>query len=110
VLEMVVGDVIQVRFGDHIQGDTWIIKTSGFEVGDSLTPKSNWQSCSPGLTYYNSVQTKNLSFSKRSCQETTVVGTRLWWATMLACRQGRCSLPMNCMSPPTSHVCHESGP
>jgi magnesium-transporting ATPase (P-type) len=68
--ELVVGDVIEVKFGDSIPADFRIIECSGFKVDNSsLTGESEPQSRSSECTDENPMETKNLAFFSTNALE-----------------------------------------
>ena len=61
--ELVVGDIVEVKFGDRVPADVRIIKAQGFKVDNSsLTGESEPQSRSSEFTNENPLETKNLAF------------------------------------------------
>ena len=75
VEEVVVGDVIEVKFGDRVPADIRIMESSGFKVDNSsLTGESEPQSRSPEFTNENPLETKNLAFFSTNAVEGTAVG------------------------------------
>ena len=73
--EVVVGDVIEVKFGDRVPADIRIMESSGFKVDNSsLTGESEPQSRSPEFTNENPLETKNLAFFSTNAVEGTAVG------------------------------------
>lgn len=68
--ELVVGDVVDVKFGDRLPADIRIIESSGFKVDNSsLTGESEPQSRSVECTHDNPLETKNLAFFSSSAVE-----------------------------------------
>ena len=73
--DLVVGDIIQVKFGDRIPGDIRIIESSGLKVDNSsLTGESEPQTRIPKNTHSNPLETKNLAFYSTSALEGTAKG------------------------------------
>ena len=73
--EVVVGDVIEVKFGDRIPADIRIIESSGFKVDNSsLTGESEPQYRSPEFNNENPLDTQNLAFFSTNAVEGTAVG------------------------------------
>lgn len=61
--ELVVGDLVEMRGGDHIPADIRIIKANSFKVDNSsLTGESEPQSRSVDCSSENPLETKNLVF------------------------------------------------
>jgi sodium/potassium-transporting ATPase subunit alpha len=73
--ELVVGDIIDVKFGDRVPADIRIIKAQGFKVDNSsLTGEAEPQSRSPEYTELNPLETKNLAFFSTNAVEGTAIG------------------------------------
>lgn len=73
--ECVVGDLVQVKFGDRVPADLRIIEAKGLKVDNSsLTGESEPQSRSPDFTHDNPLETKNLAFFSTNCVEGTAKG------------------------------------
>lgn len=65
-----VGDVVDVKFGDRIPADIRIIECRGFKVDNSsLTGESEPQSRSVEFTHENPLETKNLAFFSTNAVE-----------------------------------------
>lgn len=61
--ELVVGDLVEVKFGDRVPADVRVIKAQGFKVDNSsLTGESEPQSRGIEFTNDNALETKNLAF------------------------------------------------
>lgn len=61
--ELVVGDVIEVKFGDRMPADVRITYAQGFKVDNSsLTGESEPLPRTPECTHQNPLETKNLAF------------------------------------------------
>lgn len=68
--DIVLGDVVEVKFGDRIPADVRIIESRGFKVDNSsLTGESEPQSRSPDFTHENPLETKNLAFFSTNAVE-----------------------------------------
>ncbi|KAF7382891.1 hypothetical protein HZH66_013293 [Vespula vulgaris] len=73
--DLVLGDVVEVKFGDRIPADIRIIESRGFKVDNSsLTGESEPQSRSPEFTHENPLETKNLAFFSTNAVEGTAKG------------------------------------
>jgi len=73
--DLVLGDVVDVKFGDRIPADIRIIEARGFKVDNSsLTGESEPQSRSPEFTNENPLETKNLAFFSTNAVEGTAKG------------------------------------
>lgn len=80
VRELVLGDIVDVQFGDRIPADIRIIQNQGLKVDNSsLTGESEPQSRSVLCTHESPMETKNLAFFSTSAIEGTgrgvVIGT-----------------------------------
>jgi len=68
--DLVLGDVVEVKFGDRIPADIRIIESRGFKVDNSsLTGESEPQSRGPEFTHENPLETKNLAFFSTNAVE-----------------------------------------
>jgi sodium/potassium-transporting ATPase subunit alpha len=73
--ELVVGDIIDVKFGDRVPADIRVLKASGFKVDNSsLTGESEPQARTPEFTHENPLETKNIAFFSTSAVEGTAKG------------------------------------
>jgi len=73
--ELVVGDVVEVKFGDRVPADIRVISAHGFKVDNSsLTGESEPQSRSPDFTNENPLETRNLAFFSTNAVEGTCRG------------------------------------
>lgn len=73
--ELVVGDIIEVKFGDRVPADIRVISAHGFKVDNSsLTGESEPQSRSPDCTSENPLETRNLAFFSTNAVEGTARG------------------------------------
>lgn len=71
--DIVLGDVVEVKFGDRIPADIRIIEARGFKVDNSsLTGESEPQSRSPDFTHENPLETRNLAFFSTNAVEGNV--------------------------------------
>ncbi len=67
---LVVGDIIEVKFGDRVPADIRILESSSFKVDNSsLTGESEPQSRSPEFTKENPLETKNIAFFSTNAVE-----------------------------------------
>lgn len=72
---LVVGDIIDVKFGDRVPADMRVIKASGFKVDNSsLTGESEPQTRTPEFTNDNPLETKNIAFFSTNAVEGTATG------------------------------------
>jgi len=72
---LVVGDLIEVKFGDRVPADIRVLKASGFKVDNSsLTGESEPQSRTPEFTNDNPLETKNIAFFSTNAVEGTASG------------------------------------
>ncbi|XP_021953520.1 sodium/potassium-transporting ATPase subunit alpha-B [Folsomia candida] len=70
--DLVVGDVVDIKFGDSIPADIRIIECQGLKVDNSsLTGESEPQSRSPLCSDDNPMETKNLAFFSTNALEGT---------------------------------------
>merc|ERR1719211_987701 len=73
--ELVVGDLVDIKFGDRIPADIRVLEARGFKVDNSsLTGESEPQSRSPEFTHENPLETKNLAFFSTNAVEGTCKG------------------------------------
>jgi len=73
--ELVVGDVIEVKFGDRVPADIRVLSAHGFKVDNSsLTGESEPQARTAEFTHDNPLETKNLAFFSTNCVEGTCRG------------------------------------
>uniref|UniRef100_T1IZN6 Sodium/potassium-transporting ATPase subunit alpha n=1 Tax=Strigamia maritima TaxID=126957 RepID=T1IZN6_STRMM len=73
--EVVVGDVLDIKFGDRIPADIRVISGHGFKVDNSsLTGESEPQSRTAEFTNENPLETKNLAFFSTNAVEGTCRG------------------------------------
>ncbi|CAD5112615.1 DgyrCDS1828 [Dimorphilus gyrociliatus] len=73
--DLVVGDLIEVKFGDRVPADFRLIESKGFKVDNSsLTGESEPQYRSTDFTNENPLETKNLAFFSTNAVEGTAKG------------------------------------
>ncbi|XP_026314833.1 sodium/potassium-transporting ATPase subunit alpha isoform X5 [Hyposmocoma kahamanoa] len=73
--DLVLGDIVEVKFGDRIPADIRIIEARGFKVDNSsLTGESEPQSRGSEFTNENPLETKNLAFFSTNAVEGTAKG------------------------------------
>jgi len=73
--ELVVGDIVDVKFGDRVPADIRVISAHGFKVDNSsLTGESEPQSRSADFTNDNPLETRNLAFFSTNAVEGTCQG------------------------------------
>ncbi|XP_025081669.1 sodium/potassium-transporting ATPase subunit alpha-B-like isoform X3 [Pomacea canaliculata] len=73
--EIVVGDVIECKFGDRVPADIRVISAHGFKVDNSsLTGESEPQSRTAEFTNDNPLETRNLAFFSTNAVEGTCRG------------------------------------
>ncbi|CAF3349572.1 unnamed protein product [Rotaria sp. Silwood1] len=73
--ELVVGDIVEVKFGDRVPADIRVLRAHGFKVDNSsLTGESEPQSRAPEFTNENPLETKNLAFFSTFAVEGTCLG------------------------------------
>jgi len=73
--ELVVGDVIEVKFGDRVPADIRVLSAHGFKVDNSsLTGESEPQARTAEFTHDNPLETKNLAFFSTNAVEGTCRG------------------------------------
>lgn len=68
--DVVVGDLVEVKYGDRIPADIRIIESKGFKVDNStLTGESRPITRTPEYTHINPLETKNLAFFSTNAVE-----------------------------------------
>lgn len=73
--EVVVGDLIDLKFGDQIPADVRIIKSQGFKVDNScITGESEPLARTPDCTHDLMLETKNIAFFSTQAIEGTARG------------------------------------
>ncbi|CAG0907449.1 unnamed protein product, partial [Cyprideis torosa] len=73
--DLVIGDIVEMKFGDRVPADLRIIESRGFKVDNSsLTGESEPQSRSPECTNDNPLETRNLAFFSTNAVEGTCKG------------------------------------
>merc|ERR1712123_9077 len=74
-VELTLGDIVEVKFGDRLPADIRILEARGFKVDNSsLTGESEPQARSPEFTHENPLETKNIGFFSTNAVEGTAVG------------------------------------
>ncbi|XP_054716444.1 sodium/potassium-transporting ATPase subunit alpha-like [Uloborus diversus] len=69
-VEVVVGDIIEVKGGDRIPADIRVIEAANFKVDNSsLTGESEPQPRSAEMTSENPLETQNIAFFSTNCME-----------------------------------------
>jgi sodium/potassium-transporting ATPase subunit alpha len=73
--DLVVGDIIDVKFGDRVPADIRVLQAHGFKVDNSsLTGESEPQSRSPDFSNENPLETRNIAFYSTNAVEGTCTG------------------------------------
>ncbi|XP_067679922.1 sodium/potassium-transporting ATPase subunit alpha-like [Haliotis asinina] len=68
--ELVLGDIIDVKFGDRVPADIRVITAHSFKVDNSsLTGESEPQTRTPDFTHENPLETRNLAFFSTNAVE-----------------------------------------
>jgi sodium/potassium-transporting ATPase subunit alpha len=74
-VELTLGDIVDIKFGDRVPADLRVIEARGFKVDNSsLTGESEPQSRGPEFTNENPLETKNLAFFSTNAVEGTCIG------------------------------------
>jgi sodium/potassium-transporting ATPase subunit alpha len=74
-VELTLGDIVEVKFGDRIPADIRVLEARGFKVDNSsLTGESEPQQRTPEFTHENPLETKNIGFFSTNAVEGTAVG------------------------------------
>jgi len=74
-IDLTLGDIVEIKFGDRCPADLRIIECRGLKVDNSsLTGESEPQSRGPEMTHENPIETKNLAFFSTNAVEGTGVG------------------------------------
>jgi len=74
-VNLTLGDIVDIKFGDRCPADLRILECRGFKVDNSsLTGESEPQARSPDFTHENPLETKNLAFFSTNAVEGTAVG------------------------------------
>merc|ERR1712179_768038 len=74
-VELTLGDVVEVKFGDRLPADLRVVEARQFKVDNSsLTGESEPQTRTPEFTHDNPLETKNLAFFSTNAVEGTCVG------------------------------------
>lgn len=73
--ELVVGDIVEVKFGDRVPADFRVLKAQSFKVDNSsLTGESEPQVRTPEFTHENPLETRNIAFFSTNAVEGTSIG------------------------------------
>ncbi|CAF1460646.1 unnamed protein product [Rotaria sordida] len=73
--DLVVGDIVDIKFGDRVPADIRILEAHGFKVDNSsLTGESEPQTRTKEITHENPLETKNLAFLNTFAVEDTAKG------------------------------------
>ena len=73
--ELVVGDIIDIKFGDRVPADIRVLKSHGFKVDNSsLTGESEPQLRTSEFTHDNPLETRNIAFFSTNAVEGTCTG------------------------------------
>ncbi|XP_014681144.1 PREDICTED: sodium/potassium-transporting ATPase subunit alpha-B-like [Priapulus caudatus] len=73
--ELVVGDIVEVKFGDRVPADIRVISAHGFKVDNSsLTGESEAQSRGPDCSNPNPLETRNIAFFSTNAVEGVCTG------------------------------------
>merc|ERR550534_343302 len=73
--ELVMGDIVEVKFGDRVPADLRVISAHGFKVDNSsLTGESEPQTRTAEFTHENPLETRNLAFFSTNAVEGTARG------------------------------------
>merc|ERR1712184_101005 len=74
-VELTLGDVVEVKFGDRLPADLRVVEARQFKVDNSsLTGESEPQQRTPEFTHDNPLETKNIGFFSTNAVEGTCVG------------------------------------
>jgi len=74
-VELTLGDIVEVKFGDRIPADIRVLEARGFKVDNSsLTGESEPQVRTPEFTHENPLETRNIGFFSTNAVEGTAVG------------------------------------
>merc|ERR1712055_1206673 len=74
-VELTLGDIVDIKFGDRVPADLRVIEARGFKVDNSsLTGESEPQTRSPDFTNENPLETINLAFFSTNAVEGTCIG------------------------------------
>merc|ERR1712137_489463 len=74
-VELTLGDVVEVKFGDRLPADLRVVEARQFKVDNSsLTGESEPQTRTPEFTHDNPLETKNLAFFSTNAVEGTCKG------------------------------------
>ena len=68
--ELVVGDIVECKFGDRVPADLRVISAHGFKVDNSsLTGESEPQTRTAEFTHENPLETRNICFFSTNAVE-----------------------------------------
>merc|ERR1711990_1359864 len=74
-VQLTLGDIVEIKFGDRCPADLRVLEARGFKVDNSsLTGESEPQARGPEFTHENPLETKNLAFFSTNAVEGTCVG------------------------------------
>merc|ERR1712168_1698903 len=74
-VELTLGDIVEIKFGDRVPADIRVLEARGFKVDNSsLTGESEPQARGPEFTHENPLETKNLAFFSTNAVEGTAKG------------------------------------
>merc|ERR1712158_316938 len=74
-VELTLGDIVDIKFGDRVPADLRVIEARGFKVDNSsLTGESEPQTRTPEFTNENPLETRNLAFFSTNAVEGTCIG------------------------------------
>merc|ERR1711970_696518 len=74
-VELTLGDIVEVKFGDRIPADIRVLEARGFKVDNSSpTGESEPQLRTPEFTHENPLETRNIGFVSTNAVEGTAVG------------------------------------
>merc|ERR1711970_624608 len=74
-VELTLGDIVEVKFGDRIPADIRVLEARGFKVDNSsLTGESEPQLRTPEFTHENPLETRNIGFYSTNAVEGTCIG------------------------------------
>merc|ERR1712179_695452 len=74
-VELTLGDIVEVKFGDRIPADIRVLEARGFKVDNSsLTGESEPQLRTPEFTHENPLETRNIGFFSTNAVEGTAMG------------------------------------
>lgn len=84
VSSVVVGDIIEVKYGDKLPADIRILESRGLKVDNStLTGEAEPQKRSPYYSDRNPLETQNLAFFSTNVVEGMGRGRKIWTILMV---------------------------